>query len=274
MLKNLSEKLVAEFGNSFNLTNLKLIRLLYLRFPKGDALRHLLNWTHYRELLKVKEDAAMKFYLDECVACGWSTRQLQRQINTLYYERLLASRDKTPVIAEANSRKAEETVSAKEIIRDPYILEFLGIPQGEHFLESNLEQMLITRLQHFLLELGRGFTFVARQKRISFDNKHFFIDLVFYNILTRSYVLIDLKTGELTHQDIGQMQMYVNYYTRELMNPGDNPPIGIVLCAEKNDTIVRYTLPEGQNQIYASQYITYMPSEEELKKLLEQNNEF
>ena len=274
MLKNLSEKLVAEFGNSFNLTNLKLIRLLYLRFPKGDALRHQLNWTHYRELLKVKEDAAMKFYLDECVACGWSTRQLQRQINTLYYERLLASRDKTPVIAEANSRKAEETVSAKEIIRDPYILEFLGIPQGEHFLESNLEQMLITRLQHFLLELGRGFTFVARQKRISFDNKHFFIDLVFYNILTRSYVLIDLKTGELTHQDIGQMQMYVNYYTRELMNPGDNPPIGIVLCAEKNDTIVRYTLPEGQNQIYASQYITYMPSEEELKKLLEQNNEF
>ena len=268
MLKKLSEKLVTEFGNSFNLTNLKLIRLLYLRFPKSDALRHQLNWTHYRELLKVKDNAAMKFYLDECVACNWSTRQLQRQIHTLYYERLLASRDKATVIAEANTPKPEETFNPKEIIRDPYILEFLGIEQGEHFLESDLEQMLITRLQHFLLELGRGFTFVARQKRISFDNKHFYIDLVFYNILTRSYVLIDLKTGELTHQDIGQMQMYVNYYTRELMNPGDNPPIGIVLCAEKNDTIIRYTLPEGQSQIFASQYITYMPSEEELRNLL------
>ena len=205
MLKKLSEKLVAEFGNGFNLTNLKLIRLLYLRFPKSDALRHQLNWTHYRELLKVKDDAAMNFYLDECVACNWSTRQLQRQIHTLYYERLLASQDKATVIAEANTPKPEETFNPKEIIRDPYILEFLGIEQGEHFLESDLEQM------------------------------------------------------------------YVNYYTRELMNPGDNPPIGIVLCAEKNDTIVRYTLPEGQSQIFASQYITYMPSEDELRNLLYQS---
>ena len=271
MLKNLSEKLVAEFGNSFNLTNLQLMRLFYARFPNYDTVCHKLTWSHYRMILKVADQETAVFYMEECEKCNWSVRQLQRQIHTLYYERLLASRDKATVIAEANTPKPEEVFNPKEIIRDPYILEFLGIEQGEHFLESDLEQMLITRLQHFLLELGRGFTFVARQKRISFDNKHFYIDLVFYNILTRSYVLIDLKTGELTHQDIGQMQMYVNYYTRELMNPGDNPPIGIVLCAEKNDTIVRYTLPEGQSQIFASQYITYMPSEEELRNLLYQS---
>ena len=271
MLKNLSEKLVAEFGNSFNLTNLQLMRLFYARFPNYDTVCHKLTWSHYRMILKVADQETAVFYMEECAKCNWSVRQLQRQIHTLYYERLLASQDKATVIAEANTPKPEETFNPKEIIRDPYILEFLGIGQGEHFLESDLEQMLITRLQHFLLELGRGFTFVARQKRISFDNKHFYIDLVFYNILTRSYVLIDLKTGELTHQDIGQMQMYVNYYTRELMNPGDNPPIGIVLCAEKNDTIVRYTLPEGQSQIFASQYITYMPSEEELRNLLYQS---
>lgn len=185
----------------------------------------------------------------------------------MYYERMIASRDKETVRAEI-SKSVPKTLQPREIIHDPFILEFLGIKQGEHFLEGDLEQMLITKLQHFLLELGRGYSFVARQKRITLDGKHFYIDLVFYNILARCYVLIDLKIDELTHQDLGQMQMYVNYFTRELMNPGDNPPIGIVLCAEKNDAVVRYTLPEGQSQIYAAKYMTYMPTQEELKKLL------
>lgn len=167
-------------------------------------------------------------------------------------------------------QSASEMLQPREIIRDPYILDFLGIPQGEHFLESNLEEMLISKLQHFLLELGKGYSFVARQKRISFDDKHFYIDLVFYNYLARCFVLIDLKTDELTHQDLGQMQMYVNYYTRELMNPGDNPPIGIVLCADKNDTVVRYTLPEDEKQIFAAKYMTYLPTKEELAQLLNQ----
>ena len=190
----------------------------------------------------------------------------------MYYERMLASRDKDAVRKEIE-QAAPKTLQPREIIHDPFILEFLGIKQGEHFLEGDLEQMLISKLQHFLLELGRGYSFVARQKRITLGGKHFYIDLVFYNILARCYVLIDLKIDELTHQDLGQMQMYVNYFTREMINPGDNPPIGIVLCAEKNDAVVRYTLPEGENQIFAAKYMTYLPTVEELKKLLYEDNE-
>lgn len=272
LLKRIADALIPDFGNGFNVTNLKYMRLLYYRFPNGDTLCHHLSWSHYRRLLSVKDDKAMRFYLEECVACNWSVRQLERQIHTLYYDRLLASRDKEMVAAEANAPKPNEILSPKEIIRDPYILEFVGIKPGEHFLESDLEGILISKLQHFLLELGRGFAFIARQKRISFDNDHFYIDLVFYSIPARCYVLIDLKTGKLTHQDIGQMQMYVNYYTRTQMNPGDNPPIGIVLCAEKNDTVVRFTLPESDHQqIFASQYLTNMPSEEELRNLINES---
>ena len=205
--------------------------------------------------------------MQECVNENWSVRQLNRQINTMFYERLLASSDKESVRNEIRTT-APETLQPREIVRDPYLLDFIGIPQGEHFLETDLEQMLINKLQQFLLELGKGYSFVARQKRISFDDKHFYIDLVFYNYLARCFVLIDLKTDELTHQDLGQMQMYVNYYTRELMNPGDNPPIGIVFCADKNDAVVKYTLPEGENQIFAARYMTYLPTQEELKQLI------
>lgn len=268
-LKQLSEKLSTEFGSGFTVTNLKLMRQFYLAFPIGHALRDELSWTHYRSLLKVQNQNVRLWYMDECVRENWSTRQLDRQINTLFYERMLASRDKETVRKEIQ-QSAPETLQPREIIRDPYILDFLGLPQGEHFLESNLEEMLISKLQHFLLELGKGYSFVARQKRISFDDKHFYIDLVFYNYLARCFVLIDLKTDELTHQDLGQMQMYVNYYTRELMNPGDNPPIGIVLCADKNDTVVRYTLPEDEKQIFAAKYMTYLPTKEELAQLLNQ----
>lgn len=192
---------------------------------------------------------------------------MERQVNTMFYQRMLASRDKGAVKAEIQT-SAPKGLTPREIIRDPFILEFLGIKQGEHFLEGDLEQMLISKLQNFLLELGRGYTFVARQKRITLDGQNFYIDLVFYNILARCYVLIDLKIDELTHQDIGQMQMYVNYYTRELMNPGDNPPVGIVLCAEKNDAVVRYTLPQDEKQIFAAKYMTYLPTQEELRHLL------
>lgn len=274
LLKTLSASLIPDFGNSFNVSNLQRMRQFYIRFQNCDTLCHNLSWSHYRALLSVKDDAAMNYYLQECSTCNWSVRQLERQIHTLYYERLLSSRDKEALQIEANTPKEGEIMVPREIIRDPYILEFLGIPQGDHFLESHLEEMLINKLQKFLLELGRGFAFVSRQKRISFDNDHFYIDLVFYSIPARCYVLIDLKTGRLTHQDIGQMQMYVNYYTQELMHPGDNPPIGIILCAEKNDTVVKYTLPEdNQNRIFASQYLTQMPTEEELRNLINENRE-
>lgn len=271
LIKTLSQKLVAEFGNGFTDTNLRYMRQFYVCYPKYHTLCDKLSWSHCRTLLKVSDETAREFYMSESIKENWSVRQLNRQINTLFYERLLASRDKVAVSSELSKNEPKE-IESKEIIRDPYILEFLGIPQGEHFLENDLEQLLISKLQHFMLELGKGFAFVARQKRISFDNKHFYIDLVFYNYLARCFVLIDLKAGELTHQDIGQMQMYVNYYTRELLNPGDNPPIGIILCAEKNETVVRYTLPENEKQIFAAQYMTYMPTQEELKELLNEED--
>ena len=267
VIDNLSKLLTVEFGSGFTATNLKMMRQFYLAFPNSHTLCDQLSWSHYRQLIRISDDNARRYYMSECIASNWSVRQLQRQINSMFYERMLTSRDKDAVRKEI-AQSVPKTLQPREIIRDPFILEFLGIKQGEHFLEGDLEQMLISKLQHFLLELGRGYSFVARQKRITLGGKHFYIDLVFYNILARCYVLIDLKIDELTHQDLGQMQMYVNYFTREMTNPGDNPPIGIVLCAEKNDAVVRYTLPEGENQIFAAKYMTYMPTLEELKKLL------
>ena len=267
VINDLSKRLTAEYGGGFSIPNIKLMRQFYLNYPIGYAVSSQLTWTHWRALLRVQNEEARNYYISECAAENWSVRQLERQINTMYYERMLASRDKDVVKTEIE-QTAPKTLQPREIIHDPFILEFLGIKQGEHFLEGDLEQMLLSKLQHFLLELGRGYSFVARQKRITLGNQHFFIDLVFYNIPARCYVLIDLKIDELTHQDLGQMQMYVNYYTRELMNPGDNPPVGIVLCAEKNDAVVKYTLPEGENQIYAAQYMTYLPTQEEIRHLL------
>lgn len=204
VLQDLARRLTAEYGCGFTVTNLKYMRKFYRLFPISHAVRDQLTWTHYRALLKVEDEKARNYYLEECIRSNWSTRQLERQINTLYYERLLASRDKETVRGEIH-KTIPDALAPKEIIRDPLILEFLGIPQGEHFLESDLEQMLINKLQLFLLELGKGFSFVARQKRITFDDQHFYIDLVFYNYLARCFVLIDLKTDRLTHQDLGQM---------------------------------------------------------------------
>lgn len=216
-----------DFGKGFTVTNLKCMRQFYLTFPNGHALRGELSWTHYRLLMRVENEKARQFYTEEAVHSQWSTRQLERQINSFFYERLLSSQDKKGVSEEIKALEPAKT--PKDIIRDPYVLEFLGLQPNDDFYESDLEQALITHLQKFLLELGRGFSFVARQKRITFDGRHFRIDLVFYNYILKCFVLIDLKLGNLTHQDLGQMQMYVHYYERELMNEGDNPPIGIVL---------------------------------------------
>lgn len=266
LIEGLAERLTSDFGKGFDARNLRFMRQFYLAFPIRNALRTELSWTHYRRLSRIADPDARIWYMNECADSQWSTRQLERQINTMFRERLLASRDKETVACEiavtAPAKRPED------VIRDPYVLEFLGFPDSEAFRESDLEQGLISHLQKFLLELGRGFAFEARQKRISFDGRHFYIDLVFYNYLMRCFVLIDLKTGDLTHQDLGQMQMYVNYYTRELMNEGDNPPIGIVLCADKSDSIVEYTLPEDNEQVFAAKYLPYLPTKEELSREL------
>lgn len=242
------------------------MRQFFLTFPKRYALRSELSWTHYRLPMRVPDEKARDFYLEECAKSAWSSRQLERQIHTMFYQRLFASQDKASVAAEIQT--TEPKPEYKKAIKDPYVMEFLQIKPDTHVFESDIEQALIDHLQQFLLELGRGFSFVSRQKRFTLDGQDFFIDLVFYNFILKCFVLIDLKTGTLTHQDLGQMQMYVNYYTRELMNPGDTPPIGIVLCAEKNDAVIRYTLPEDNSQIFASKYFTYLPTEEELKREL------
>ena len=268
LLQELSKQMTNDFGKGFTVTNLKYMRQFYLTFPNGHALRGELSWTHYRLLMKVENQNARDFYMQEAVKSQWSTRQLERQINSFFYERLLSSKNKEQVAAEIKT--LEPAKKPEDIIRDPYVLEFLGLSPNEDFYESDLEQALITHLQRFLLELGRGFSFVARQKRITFDGRHFRIDLVFYNYILKCFVLIDLKVGDLTHQDLGQMQMYVHYYERELMNNGDNPPIGIVLCADKSESVVKYTLPENETQIFASKYQLYLPSEEELRRELNQ----
>ncbi len=264
LLSELSARMTADFGKGFTVTNLQNMRLFYLTFQNSYALRTELSWTHYRLLMRVESEQARQFYLDECVKSVWSTRQLERQINSFFYERLLSSRDKKEEVA-AEIQTLAPARTPEDVIRDPYVLEFLGLEPNASFFESDLEQALIEHLQKFLLELGRGFSFVARQKRFTFDGRHFYIDLVFYNYLLKCFVLIDLKLGDLTHQDLGQMQMYVNYFTREMMNEGDNPPIGIVLCADKSDTIVKYTLSDENTQVFASKYKLYLPTEEELR---------
>ncbi len=266
LLRYLSEKLTSEFGAGFAVRNLQMMRKFYLMYQNANTLCSQLSWSHYRILMRISDDNRREWYTEECAKSGWSVRQLERQINTMFYERLLSSKEKDAVAAEIQT--TEPKPEYEKIIRDPYVLEFLNLPENPHFYEKDLEQAIIDHLQKFLLELGRGFSFVARQKKISFDGRHFYIDLVFYNYILKCFVLIDLKLGDLTHQDLGQMQMYVNYYTRELMNEGDNPPIGIVLCADKSDAIVKYTLSENDTQIFASKYMTYIPSEEEFKREL------
>lgn len=271
LLAELSKRLQDEYGKGFDESNLRRMRQFYNQFENRDTLCHELSWSHYRILLKVDNVDAMKFYIDECVKSKWSVRELKRQLDTFYYERLLSSQDKEAV--EKNMKKNSEELTTKDIIKDPYVLEFLGIEKYDKIFEKDLESELISHLAEFLLELGRGFSFVGRQKRFYIDGENFFIDLVFYNYILKCFVLIDLKMGTLAHQDIGQMQMYVNYYTREMMNEGDNEPIGIILCSDKSDAIVKYTLPEDNKQIFASKYMPYLPSEEEFAKELKRGRE-
>jgi len=267
LLNYLSERLTLDFGKGFDESNLRYIRQFYMAFPIRDALRHELSWTHYRLIMRVNDELIRNFYMDECIKSQWSTRQLERQINTHFYERLLASQNKEAVAAEI--QKTAPTPQPKDFIKNPCVLEFLNIKPSPELYEKELETAIIKHLQTFLLEMGRGFSFVARQKRISFDGRDFYIDLVFYHYILKCFVLIELKMNDLTHQDLGQMQMYVNYYTREMMNDGDNPPVGIILCADKSEAIVRYTLPEDNKQIFASKYLLYLPTEDELKKELQ-----
>jgi predicted nuclease of restriction endonuclease-like (RecB) superfamily len=247
------------------------MRAFYQAFPILHAVRGELTWTHYRLLLRVDKPEARGFYEAEAVNARWSTRELERQIHSLLFERLALSRDKVGVMALA--QKGHEIYDPADLIKDPYVLEFTGLRQDVRFREADLESALIDKLQQFLLELGKGFAFMARQQRLTLDGRHFYIDLVFYNRLTRSFVLIDLKVGDLTHQDLGQMQMYVNYYQRELTAADENPPLGIVLCADKSEAVVRYTLPEGNTQIFASKYKLHLPTEEELARELQRERQ-
>jgi predicted nuclease of restriction endonuclease-like (RecB) superfamily len=267
LMRYLSKNLTKDFGKGFDESNLRYMRQFYITFPIRDALRHELTWSHYRMIMKVENPKAREYYLGESVKGTWSTRQLERQINSFCYERVLSSKNRNNVRDEII--KKEPGITPLDVVKDPYVLEFLGLKQNNDLYETDLESALISHIQKFLLELGRGFTFEARQKRISFDGEHFYIDLVFYNYILKCFVLIDLKTGKLTHQDLGQMQMYVNYYTRELMNDGDNPPIGIVLCADKSESVVKYTLSKENTQIFASKYKLYLPTEDELQREIE-----
>ncbi len=283
LIENLSERLTRDFGKGFSPQNLWNIRQFYLTFPilssskreskgskvKLSAVRRELSWTHYKLLMRVENLNARQWYMNEAADAGWSTRALERQVNSFYYERLLASKDKLPAKREADGRAKQLKASPEEQIKDPYILEFLGLQERPYLRESQLEQALIDHLQKFLLELGRGFFFVARQHRISTETQHFFIDLVFYNYLLKCFILIDLKTAKLTHQDIGQMDMYVRLFEDKMKGTDDNPTIGIILCAEKDETVVKYSVLKDNKKLFASKYKLYLPTERELIEELE-----
>ncbi len=266
LINELSGKLTKDFGKGFTERNVRNMRAFYSAFPIWHAVRAELTWTHYRLLLKVEKEKARDFYLNEAVDSNWSTRQLERQINSFYYERLLSSKDKKPVVDEAD--RNDSTATPEDLIKDPYVLEFLNLKENEALLEKDLETELLGKLQEFLLELGKGFSFVARQYRISVESDHFYIDLVFYNYILKCFILIDLKIGKLTHKDIGQMDFYVRYVEDNIKVEGDNPTIGLILCSEKNETIVKYSVLNENKQMFASRYKLYLPTEEELAREL------
>lgn len=283
ILKTLSERLTQEFGKGYSYDNLKLMRKFYLvysndligekPFPQSENLpmtkegrKFYLSWSHYIVLMRIKNMDERHFYEIESYRNGWTYTELTRQYGSSLYERLALSRDKEEVMKLAT--EGQMISKPEDIFKDPYILEFTGLPELVNYSESDLESRLITHLQEFLLELGRGFAFVGRQVRFTFEEEHFRVDLVFYNRLLRCFVLFDLKIGNLKHQDIGQMQMYVNYYDRKVKLDDENPTIGIIICKHKNDAIVEMTLPQNNSQIFASQYETVLPSKEELQQLL------
>jgi predicted nuclease of restriction endonuclease-like (RecB) superfamily len=263
LVKYVSQQLEPQFGSGFGIRQLERSRRFYRLFPIASAVRTQLNWTQYKLLISVEDTDKREFYMAESTKNHWTSRQMERQINSLLYERLLMSNDKESVLAVARNEKQPTEVG--EIIKDPMVLEFLGLKRESSYYERDLEQAIITHLQDFLLEMGNGFSFVARQKRILLEDDEFFVDLVFYNRLLQCFVVIEIKTHKLSHQDVGQLQMYVNYFDRIEKLPHENPTIGILLCTDKNDTVVKFSLPEGQKHIVASQYELYLPTEQQLK---------
>jgi len=269
LVRELARALTTEFGKGFDASNLWHMRRFFLAFPKIDALRRELSWTHYRTLLRVDDETTRNRYMNEAASQNWSTRALERQIGTLYYERLLGSSDRKAVEKEAGTKLAAIEHGPRDFVRDPVLLEFLGLPGAGKLLETDLEEALLNHLQEFLLELGKGFAFVARQYRISTESKDFYIDLVFYNYLLKCFVLFDLKSDELTHQDIGQMDMYVRMMDDLRRAADDNPTVGTILCTHKDFSVVRYSVLHGSEQLFASKYKLVLPSEEELRKELD-----
>jgi predicted nuclease of restriction endonuclease-like (RecB) superfamily len=243
------------------------MRQFYLLFPNQDAVSLKLSWTHYRTLFRIEKDEVRQWYIQESIANNWSARALDRQISSLYYERLISSKEKIPVENEAKEKTKELQLTPKDVLRDPYIFDFLNLP-SQSLLESDIEQALIDNLQKFLLELGRGFAFVSRQKRLSVEEQDFYIDLVFYNFKLKCFLLIDLKLGKLTHQDVGQMDTYVRIYDKFEKSEDDNPTIGLILCSEKSQAVAKYSVLNDSKQLFSSKYLPYLPSEEELKQEL------
>ena len=266
LLQNVPLEIEKEFGSGFSVRQLERARQFYRTYPIATALRTQLNWYQYRLLIQIDDKDKREYYELEATNNNWTGRELERQINSGLYERLLLSNDKKAVLEVARKERIPE--SPTEIIKDPMVLEFLGLRPEATYYEKDLERALITNLQAFLLELGNGFSFVSRQKRILLEDDEFFADLVFYNRLLRCFVVIELKTHKITHEDIGQLQMYVNYYDRNEKAPDENPTIGILLCADKNDTLVKYTLPENNNTIIASKYQLYLQSDKQLAEQL------
>mgnify|MGYP000605310127 FL=1 len=269
VINDLAEKLSVEFGRGFDARELRRYRQFYLLFPKWDALRPELTWAHYRTLIRVENERARLYYMNEAALQNWSTRALDSQIERLTYERILSSQNQLIVKEAEDAASRQAQLTPADIIKDPYVLDFLGLPSGVNFYEKDLEKALIDNLQQFLLELGRGFSFVSRQYRFKTDNENYYVDLVFYNFILKCFVLIDLKVGKLTYQDIGQMDFYTRYFEENIRTETDNPTIGIVLCTERDNTIVKYSVMNDSNQLFASKYKLYLPTEEELINELE-----
>ena len=267
LFDQLSKDLTDLHGRGFSRSNLLYMRKLYLKFPKRETLSNVLSWSHYFEILRLDDDLEISFYLNQSVIEGWSVRELKRQINSMVFHRYALSKDKKGIIEL--SKSGQEIQQASDILKDPYVLEFLGIQENTPFLESELEEKLISNLQSFLLELGKGFTFEKRQYRISISGKHFYVDLVFYHRILKCFVLIDLKRGEVSHQDVGQMNLYLNFFKKEINTEGDNEPIGIVLGAYKDQILVEYATENITNQLFASKYQLFLPNKKELKAELE-----
>ena len=267
-VEQLSIQLKTEFGKGFDVSNLRNMRRFYLLYPIQDSVRLELSWTHYRVLMRVENVNARQWYTNEAILNTWSVRALERQISVLYYERLLASNEKQGTIKEAQQKTLPMQTDVKNYLRDPYILDFMNLPYPR-VVESDIEQGIIDNLQQFLLELGKGFAFVERQQRISTEDQDFYIDLVFYNFKLKCFLLIDLKLGKLTHQDVGQMDTYIRIYDKHRIDKNDNPTIGLILCSEKSEAVAKYSVLSDNKQLFAAKYMPYLPTEEELMRELQ-----